>query len=136
MRAYNVTEEDRARLLLLGLDALPFRERWLLCWLLDRPNRQSIAFEEVSELSRERFGEMCSRWAQLGLVHGAYSETHDANLPQATDFAAMVAGLVPATEGLYFGGPLVDLDEWMTSLPGKSYAVVNVDDLADVEAWV
>lgn len=135
MTRFDVTEES-ARLVLLGLDALPFRERWLLCWLLDRPNRQSIAFEEVSELSIGRFSEMCSRWEQLGLIRGAYNETHDANLPQATDFAAMVAGLIPASEGLYFGGPLVDLDKWMASVSGPRYATVDVDDLSDVEAWV
>ncbi|WP_406237722.1 hypothetical protein [Nocardia sp. NBC_01009] len=104
MRTYNgqVSEEDHARLLLLGLDALPFRERWLLCWLLDRPNRMSIAFEEVSELSSCEFSELCCRWRELGLIGGAYSETYDANLWQATDLAAMVAGLIPATDGLVF----------------------------------
>ena len=107
-----VSEEDRARLLLLGLDALPLRERWLLCWLLDRPNRQSIALEEVSELSREAFGDLWSRWRELGLIRGAYNETYDANLPQATDFAAMVAGLIPATDDRLFYGYShpVDLD--------------------------
>jgi hypothetical protein len=107
-----VTDEDCARLILLGLDALPFHERWLLCWLLDRPERMSIAFEEVSELSRDEFWGMCSRWSGLGLLTTAYNETHDANLPQATDFAAMIAGLVPATDDRLFYGYAhpVDLD--------------------------
>ncbi len=108
--AMDVTDEDHARLILLGLDALPFRERWLLCWLLDRPERMSIAFEEISGLSDEAFWAMVRRWRALGLLTTAYNETHDANLPRATDYAAMIAGLIPATDGLYYGGPLVDLD--------------------------
>ncbi|MFI6223261.1 hypothetical protein ACIBEH_22080 [Nocardia salmonicida] len=112
MRTYkeDATDEDHARLILLGLDALPFSERWMLCWLLDQSERMSIAFAEISGLPDEAFWSMIRRWRALGLLTTAYNETHDANLPQATDYAAMIAGLIPATDGLYFGGPLVDLD--------------------------
>ncbi|NKY30805.1 hypothetical protein [Nocardia gamkensis] len=90
--------ENYARLLLLGREALSIQERWLLAWLLARPNRMSIAFEEVAglgPLGSRAFREMCARWRECGLLTVAYNEEHDAHLSQATDFAELVLRLSP-----------------------------------------
>jgi hypothetical protein len=105
-------DEQYARLLLFGLEALPTTEQGLLQWLLTRPDRMSIAFEEVSALSRGGFLAMQDRWLRFGLLRITYSATHDANLAQATDFAAMVAGLIPVEPPFVFYTVPVDLDAW------------------------
>lgn len=109
--------EARARVLLFGIEALPVRERWLLLWLLGRPERRSIAFEATSGMGSREFSMMCSRWREFGLLTTSFCAEHDACLPTATDFAAMVAGLVPATppfafpmHASAFDADLIDLD--------------------------
>ncbi|MFI5538141.1 hypothetical protein ACIA5H_17290 [Nocardia sp. NPDC051900] len=90
--------EDQARLLLLGAEALSIQERWSLAWLLARPDRMSIAFEEIAGLGpvgSPEFGAMCARWRECGLLRLAYSEEYDATLWQATDFAELVLRLSP-----------------------------------------
>ncbi|WP_280184388.1 MULTISPECIES: hypothetical protein [Nocardia] len=90
--------EEFARLLLLGAEALSVQERWLLGWLLSRPNRMSIAFEETAglgPLGSRAFREMCARWRECELLTTAYSEEHDAVLLQATDLAELLLRLDP-----------------------------------------
>ncbi|WP_330229690.1 hypothetical protein OHA40_27230 [Nocardia sp. NBC_00508] len=90
--------EEYARLLLLGAEALSVQERWLLGWLVARPNRMSIAFEETAGLGpvgSRAFREMCARWRECELLTLAYSEEHDATLWQATDLAELVLRLDP-----------------------------------------
>ncbi|WP_040826638.1 hypothetical protein [Nocardia jiangxiensis] len=98
--------EFEAKVLLLGLDALPVRERWLLAWLVQRPERMSIAFQDVSGLSFAQFNAMCARWTACGLIGSAYAEEWDAFLPRATDRAAELV--------------LMSSVEWAVStVPGK-----------------
>jgi hypothetical protein len=103
--------EDQAKLLLLGVEALSAAERWLLAWLLDRPERMSIAFEETAAglgIDYRGFLDMCARWRSYGLLAIAFHDGHDAFLPQATDYAALVLRLDPVQWAT--GGDVVDLD--------------------------
>ncbi|MBF6190124.1 hypothetical protein U3653_07125 [Nocardia sp. CDC186] len=116
-----VMTEAQARLLLLGAEALSIQERWLLAWLSARPNRMSIAFEEIAGLGpvgSPEFGAMCVRWRECGLLRLAYSEEHDATLWQATDFAEVVLRLNPV--------------EWV--LATTPHAPVELDDVIELGA--
>ncbi|NKY29417.1 hypothetical protein [Nocardia gamkensis] len=109
--------EEFARLLLLGVEALPVQERWLLGWLLARPNRMSIAFEEVAGLGpvgSRAFREMCARWRECELLTLAYNEEHDVTLLQATDFAELLLRLDPVEWVMYthHGIEPIDLDAY------------------------
>ncbi|MGW5388284.1 hypothetical protein [Nocardia sp. NPDC003963] len=109
-----VVTEDQAKLLLLGVEALSGAERWLLAWLLDRPGRMSIAFEEVAAglgIGFRAFGDLCARWRECGLLTIAYSDDYDAFLPQATDYAALVLLLDPVQWASNLHSDPVDLDE-------------------------
>lgn len=110
MAGADAVEEQYARLLLSGLEALPASEQGLLRWLLAQPDRMSIALEEVSGLRRGGFLAMRARWLRFGLLDIGYSTEHDARVSRATDFAEMVAGLVPIEPPFVFRTVPVDLD--------------------------
>ncbi|WP_029897794.1 hypothetical protein [Nocardia brasiliensis] len=82
--------EDEARLLLLDLDALPVRERWLLAWLVDVGSDVGIRFLEFTEAAGIDFGEMCARWRRMGLLSRGYDWGRDVALYVASDRAAQL----------------------------------------------
>lgn len=100
--------ESEARILLLGMEALPPRERWLLAWLVDAGGDVGMLFLEYAESAGLDFAGVCSRWRRMGLLRSDYDHTRDLSLYVATDRAMALMHRS--------GSGVVDLDAWAVSV--------------------
>ncbi|WP_433680641.1 hypothetical protein [Nocardia sp. CA-119907] len=103
--------QDEAKLLLLGMDALPIRERWLLAWLVDVGSDIGMRFLEFTEDAGIDFGVMCARWRRMGLLRSGYDWERDHSVYEATERAVQLVHL-SAVEWVcaHSSAELVDLD--------------------------
>lgn len=106
--------QDEAKVLLLGLDALPVRERWLLAWLVDVGSDAGMRFLEFAEDAGIDFGAMTTRWRRMGLLRQGYDWERDHSLYVATDRAVELIHLSAV--------------EWVTG--SDSVQLVDLDDEA------
>jgi hypothetical protein len=103
--------QDEAKVLLLGLDALPVCERWLLAWLVDVGTDVGMRFMEYAEDAGLDFSQMCSRWRRMGLLRSGYDWDRDISLYVATDRAADLVRMSSVEWVVaHHSSELVDLD--------------------------
>ncbi|MFF0493436.1 hypothetical protein ACFYTQ_30825 [Nocardia sp. NPDC004068] len=80
-------DELEAKLLLLGMDALPVRERPLLMWLVRVGADVGADFLEFTRAQGIDFQEMASRWNRMGLLATGYDWERDCSLWMPSDRA-------------------------------------------------